>query len=105
MNWLKKLWKGVKSHIPESLIVAVAGLSGIAEVALQFGPELIGLVDTTFNIPESTFFGKYAMPAAVIWKFFRERKNYKKGDASGLSEKALDYVPDFVSGKKNSKSR
>ena len=41
---------------------------------LNYLPEIITLVTETGNIPEYTFFGKYAMPIAVVIKFLKEKK-------------------------------
>lgn len=68
-------------------------VSGIATV-LEQAPEILEAVAPVVN--KGTFIGKYGLLIAGIIKGIQTKKKYEAGEASGLSEKLLDKIPDAI---------
>lgn len=93
------MWKWIKKHSATVFTSIVGVVSSVAEYA----PEILTYV--VDKVPDYTFIGQFGLPIAAIIRGYQQKKDYNNGQLKpgGLTEKALDKIPDFVTGKKNSK--
>lgn len=88
--------KNIWWYIKEGLIFAGASL-------LTFAPEVVQGLTKLDVLKDYTMVSQAALPAAVLWRTLKIRKNYMQNTLPNFITKLMDKVPDKVTGEKSTK--